>query len=496
MRTIVWFRGKDLRVADHAPLRHALDSSDEVICAFVVDPYFFAPERARQLPHRMQFLLQSIDALARDLERRGSRLLLIEGKSVDVVPRLVQAWRVDRVVAQRWTEPFGRERDARISRALSVPFDLFDGETLAPQGTVRNAQNRPFSVFSAFARRFRATVRVEPGLPGPRRIPPPPRDVRGPFARLPTLSRLGIAENPRLPPGGEDAARRRLARFLRGRGARYDAQRDRLDLDATSRLSADLKFGTLSPRTVWNAAKRALARAHPRAWRRFSDELLWREFAYAVLWHDPSLLERPHRAAFASFPWEYDEAAWRAWCEGRTGYPVVDAAARQLLAEGFVHNRARMISASFLTKDLRIDYRRGEAHYLKYLVDGDWASNNFGWQWTTGCGFDAAPTFRVFNPTEQGKRFDPTGAYVRRWVPELASLPDDSVHEPWRATERVDYPAPIVDHAEARTRYLATMASMAPALHARRPDAHAHGSRPRRDGVRRSRARAAPARRG
>lgn len=460
MRTLVWFRGKDLRLADHAPLADAVASGGEVICAFVLDPYFFAPARARELPHRMQFLLESIDALARDMERRGSRLLLVEGKSVDVVPRLARAWRIDRVVAQRWTEPFGRERDARIARALHVPFDLFEGETLAPHGTVRNAEGRPFSVFSAFARRFRATLRVEPSRPAPRRLPPPPRGVRGAVARLPSLSQLGIATNPNLPSGGEAAARRRLARFLRTHAARYDVQRDRLDLDATSRLSVDLKFGTLSPRTVWSAAHRALARAHPRAWRRFSDELLWREFAYAVLWHDPALLERPHRAEFESFPWEYDEAAWRAWCDGRTGYPVVDAAARQLLAEGFVHNRARMVAASFLTKDLRIDYRRGEAHYLKYLVDGDWASNNFGWQWTTGCGFDAAPTFRVFNPTAQGKRFDPTGAYVRKWVPELASLPDAWVHEPWRAEAPVDYPAPIVNHDEERTRYLATMANL------------------------------------
>lgn len=456
----MWFRGKDLRVADHAPLAAAVAAGGEVICAFVVDPYFFAAERAQGLPHRMQFLLESIAALGRDLEALGSRLLLVEGKSVDVVPRVARAWGVHRVVAQRWTEPFARERDARVAAALEVPFDLLDGETLAPQGSVRSAQGRPFSVYSAFARRFRATCRVDGPVRPPRALQLPPRDVRGTLRRLPTLAELGIARNPRLPRGGEAAARARLASFLQGRAARYDTQRDRLDLDATSRLSADLKFGTLSPRTVWDAARRALARRHARAWRRFSDELLWREFAYAVLWHEPSLLERPHRPEFRSFPWEDDEAGWRAWCEGRTGYPVVDASARQLLAEGFVPNRARMISASFLTKDLRIDYRRGEAHYLEYLVDGDWASNDFGWQWTAGCGFDAAPWFRVFNPVEQAKRFDPTGAYVRKWVHELVDLPDEWVHEPWNADRPLDYPAPIVDHAEARARYLAVIARM------------------------------------
>jgi deoxyribodipyrimidine photo-lyase len=188
------------------------------------------------------------------------------------------------------------------------------------------------------------------------------------------------------------------------------------------------------------------------------------------LWDDPSLLERPHRAMFASFPWEDDDWGWRAWEAGGTGYPIVDASARQLLAEGFVPNRARMISASFLTKHLRIDFRRGEAHYLKWLVDGDWASNDFGWQWTTGCGFDAAPYFRVFNPVEQGERFDPTGAYVRKWVPELARMPDRWLHDPWNAPPDVlraagvrfgeTYPTPIVDHREARARYLATMAEL------------------------------------
>jgi deoxyribodipyrimidine photo-lyase len=465
VRTLVWFRGKELRVDDHAPLRAAVDGG-ELVCAFVVDPYFFAPARARELPHRMQFLLESIAALAGELERRGSRLLLVRGKSVDVVPRLVRRWRVDRVVAQRWTEPFGRVRDDRIAQAIDVPFDLFDGETLAPPETLRNAKGKPFSVYSAFARAHRRSIAVPTPRRCPRQLPPPPRDVREPRhgEHLPTLADLGIGRNPLLPRGGETAAKKRLAHAVR-RMARYDVERDRLDLDATSRLSVDLKFGTLSARTVWTTMERALATKHPRAWRRFEGELLWREFTHAVLWDHPDLLERPHRPEFAAFPWEKSAKGWRAWCEGTTGYPIVDASARQLLAEGFVHNRARMISASFLTKDLRIDFRRGEAHYLKYLVDGDWAQNDFGWQWTTGCGFDAAPYFRVFNPIHQGQVFDPTGDYVRRWVPELARLPAAWIHEPWTAPAEVldaagvrlgrTYPRPIVDHREARMRYLA-----------------------------------------
>ena len=192
----------------------------------------------------------------------------------------------------------------------------------------------------------------------------------------------------------------------------------------------------------------------------FLNELLWREFSHHLLWKWPELLERPFRPAFVGFPWRENKGAFEAWTAGRTGYPIVDAAARQLLAEGFVHNRARMVAASFLTKHLLLDYRLGEAHYLRWLTDGDWAANNSGWQWSAGCGCDAQPWFRIFNPVAQGQRFDPDGDYVRRWVPELADCPTACIHEPWKAPSRLranlDYPAPIVDHALARARFLAT----------------------------------------
>jgi len=468
-RTLVWFRGKDLRLADHPPLHSAL-ADGEVICLFVLDPFFFASERARELPHRMQFLLESIGALGEDIERHGSHLFLAAGKSVEVVPELAKRWRVDRVVGQRWTEPFARLRDERVAKALDVPFDLFDGETLAPPASIRNKEERSYAVFSPFARAHRVATHVDAPLRAPHAIPPPPEDVRFKDAALPKLEKLGIPPNPNLPTGGERAAKKRLAKFLEKNASRYHEERDRLDLDTTSRLSVDLHFGTLSPRSAWMAAKDALAKAHPKAWHRFSEELIWREFTHAVLWDNPSLLREPRRSEFGSFPWEKDDAGWHAWCNGTTGYPVVDAAARQLLGEGFVHNRARMISASFLTKDLRIDYRRGEAHYLKYLVDGDWPQNNFNWQWVAGCGFDAAPYFRVFNPVEQGKKFDPTGAYIRQWVPELADLPDAAIHEPSNASPSTlkaagvvlgkTYPEPIVDHRGARAIYLEEMSRL------------------------------------
>jgi deoxyribodipyrimidine photo-lyase len=225
-----------------------------------------------------------------------------------------------------------------------------------------------------------------------------------------------------------------------------------------------LKFGTLSPRTVWHAARTGLVAA-PAALRSFQNVLVWREFAHSTLWDHPALLSEPFRARWRDFPYRDDEPAWQAWKSGNTGYPVVDAAARQLLGEGFVHNRARMIAASFLTKHLLIDYRRGEQHYLEYLTDGDWAQNNAGWQWSAGCGLDAQPYFRVFNPKTQGEKFDPDGAYVRRWVPELHALPARYIHEPAAAPPDVlararvklgvDYPEPIVEHSLARARFLA-----------------------------------------
>jgi deoxyribodipyrimidine photo-lyase len=482
MRTLVWYRGKDLRVADHAPLRDAA-AKGELVPLFVLDPYFFAPQRARALPHRMQFLLESLAELADSLRRLGSKLLLAEGRSVDVVPRLAAQWKVDRVAAHRWVEPFARERDRSVREALRVPFELYEGETLAPPGTLRSGSGKPYAVFTAFARAFAASVEIPEPLRAPRALPPPPADVRAPGAAIPSLAELGIQRNPELLPGGERAGRARLRAFLRQGAARYHRQRDRVDLPGTSRLSVDLKFGTLSVRSVWRAVGRALGRS--RAARAFLNELVWREFSHATLWDRPELLAEPFRPEFAGFPWTNDEAFWRAWTEGRTGYPLVDASARQLLREGFVHNRARMVSASFLTKHLLIDYRRGEAHYMRDLTDGDWAQNNAGWQWSAGCGCDAQPYFRVFNPVAQGERFDQDGDYVRRYVPELASLPGRFIHRPWEAPpetlERAgvrlgeNYPRPVVEHRWARERFLQTAAQ-----HLRRARRGAAGRRGRR----------------
>jgi deoxyribodipyrimidine photo-lyase len=256
LRIIVWFRGKDLRIADHIPLREAL-ATGEVIPLFVIGPYFFAPERARAIGHRIQFLLESLRALQGNLAARGSRLVLVAGKSVEVVPRLAREWRADRVVAQRWVEPFARERDRRVAEALQGKLELYEGETLLSPGTLRTGHGTPYSVFTPFAQAFRRTAAIENPLAAPRALPPLPGDIEPGALAVPSCGELGIVENPRLLAGGERAARQRLRRFVLQVLPAYAEQRDRLDLPGTSRLSADLKFGTISARQVWTEIERS-----------------------------------------------------------------------------------------------------------------------------------------------------------------------------------------------------------------------------------------------
>ena len=292
MRTLVWFRGKDLRVADHEPLAAA---GRDAIPLFVLDPYFFAPERARKYAHRIQFLIDSLVELAESLRRLGSRLVVVEGKSVDVVPRIARELKVDRVVAHRWTEPIGRERDRRVAEA--VRLDLFEGERLVPPGSIRTTSGGAYQVFTPFWNAFVARATIGSPIAAPALGPVPP--VGGEVA-IPTCESLGIVRNPRLVEAGERAAHARLDAF---RDDRYAEDRDRLDLDGTSRLSQDLKFGTISVRTVWHATD-SLA---------FRKELVWREFAHDMLWERPQLLVEPYRSEWKDFPWENEEARWSAW---------------------------------------------------------------------------------------------------------------------------------------------------------------------------------------
>lgn len=461
MRTIVWFRENALRIRDHEPLVRAARQGD-VIPLYILDSALFSPPRVRESAHRVQFLLDSVRSLRSALRGLGSDLVLIKGSAPEVLPRAAARWHADRVWAYRSAEPGSRKGDESMGSSLPVDFRLFQGETLHDPDGLRTRSGVPYSVFTPFKKAVLAALDVGPAVPAPSRLPPLPSDVRSDVEAVPEISDLGLTLNSSIPAGGEERALARMEAFFE-RADTYDRLRNRMDLEGTSRLSADLRFGTVSVRTLWNLTAGRIGDLDART--AFRSQLLWREFAYHILWTRPEVLEAPFKPAFGRFPWKFDREYWIAWSRGRTGYPLIDASARQLLREGFVHNRARMISASFLTKHLLIDYRLGEAHYLKYLVDGDPAQNNLGWQWAAGCGSDAQPYFRVFNPVTQGRRFDPEGAYVRRWIPELSALPKRYLHSPWEAPREEldragirlgkDYPMPIVDAAEARDRFLA-----------------------------------------
>ncbi len=459
---LLWLR-RDLRVHDHPALAAALDGAERVVPVYVLDPRLLQGPRASA--NRTWFLLGALAELAESLAVRGASLVVRTGRPEQLVPALAAAAGADAVFATRDVSPFARARDRAVAEALAADgrrLQLTRGLLVAEPEDVRTQRGGPVTVFTPFARRWAAVPRREL-LPAPGAIPSlPPGALASeplPVAPAPT------ADPALLPRPGEAAARERLGRWVASAAlSAYADGRNRLDAEGTSRLSADLKFGTLSPLEVLRAAE------GPGNGRRvFVAELCWREFYAHVLWHFPHVARGAYRPAYDAVPWVDDAAGLAAWRAGRTGYPVVDAALRQLAASGWMHNRARMIAASFLVKDLLVDWRRGEAHFMAHLVDADVASNNGGWQWTAGTGTDAAPYFRVFNPVSQSRRFDPDGAYARRWVPELARVPDAFVHEPWTMPADVqaasgcvigrDYPAPIADHAAARKRALAAYAT-------------------------------------
>ena len=433
----MWFR-RDLRLHDHPALLGAVEQArsgdGQVLALYVVDPRVWA---APATP-RLAVLARSLTALDEALD---GRLVVRHGDPLVVVPEVAAEVAASAVHVSLATDPYGRRRDAAVEAALGPAPLVATGSPYAlDPGLLRTRGGGPYQVFTPFRAAW-----LDHGWPGP--APPP---ARCDWARMRSDGVPSVRVDIPLPEPGETAARRRWAEFAADGLADYAERRDRPDLDATSHLSTALAVGELHPRTVLADLAGSSA-----AVATFRSELAWREFHADVLWHHPEAAQRSLRDVVAEESWadgEHEAAALAAWTAGRTGYPLVDAGMRQLLGEGFVHNRVRMVVASFLVKDLHVRWQRGAAHFLDHLVDADLANNQLNWQWVAGTGYDAAPYHRVFNPVTQAHRFDPDGDYVRRWVPELREVPGSAVHEPWRLPDGppAGYPGPIVDHAVER----------------------------------------------
>ena len=456
MRILYWFR-KDLRTDDNTGLLEATRDGDVV-------PYYVHGVDTGPSPLRERFLDECLAGLAQDIAGCGSRLVLDEGREEELVLRAARRAGVDAVYWNDEYEPALVARDDAVENALrreGLAVRRFHDRLLVPPGLVRTQSGEPFVVFGPFRR---ACENLPQGVPLPRATRFAEHDVQG----GPAPKRIDLEPlTHEVPRGGEREARRRLESFVEARLAHYASDRDLPARNGTSRLSADLAFGTVSPRAVADAALRAAADTPALAVSaaRFVCELRWRDFYAHVLHHFPHAERGAFRPRYDTIAWRSDPERLEAWKKGRTGFPLVDAGMRELATTGFMHNRLRMIVASFLTKDLLIDWRLGESHFRRALVDADLASNNGGWQWAASTGTDSQPWFRIFNPVSQGQRFDPDGDYVRRWVPELAGLPARWIHRPWEAPETVlsearvaigrDYPDPIVDHFERREQALA-----------------------------------------
>jgi deoxyribodipyrimidine photo-lyase len=465
---LVWFR-QDLRLADN-PALHAA-AGRPVLPVFLLDEVAagaWAPGGATRW-----WLHHSLAALAQALASVGAPLLLARGRAEILIPALAEATGAAEVLAGRRPEPWARAQEAAVAEALTASgrrLRLFSNALHDPM-RIASGSGRPYAVFTPFAKAVLAGVSIATPLPAPARLHGLPHPW--PSEALEDWHLLPQAPTPDWAAGfhdlwqpGEAGAAARLARFLAGALAGYATGRDLPAEEGSSGLSPHLAFGEISPRQAWHAAMAAGGeQAQP-----FLRQLLWREFSQHLLWHRPEMPERPLRPAYAAFPWQPDNALLRAWQRGRTGIPFIDAGMRQLWRTGWMHNRVRMVAASFLVKHLLQPWHDGARWFWDVLVDADLANNSASWQWVAGCGIDATPWFRIFNPVAQGEKFDPAGRYVRRFVPELARLPVRFIHRPWEAPAAVldeagvrlgeTYPSPLVEHAAARRRALDALASL------------------------------------
>jgi deoxyribodipyrimidine photo-lyase len=468
---VVWFR-QDLRLADNPALRAALDAGGPLIPLYIdsrEEEGEWAPGAAARW-----WLHQSLDALSAQLARRGSRLVIRSGPALPALLELCRESGADSVYWNRRYEPLVRARDARVKEALraqGLVAESRNGALLADPWQVATQGGGAYRVYTPFRRNVLAGITPAQPLTAPAALPAPPS-----WPHSLALAQLGLmpATDWCVPLAatwqpGEAAAARRLAQFVAGSVAHYADRRDLPGSAGTSGLSPHLHHGELSARQVWHAVLRGTAQAGmpavEAAGSKFLAEILWREFSYHLLYHFPHTPTAPLQEAFARFPWREAPQALAAWQHGRTGVPLVDAGMRELWNTGWMHNRVRMVVASFLVKNLRLPWLAGARWFWDTLVDADLAANTQGWQWVAGCGADAAPYHRVFNPVTQSRRHDPQGRYLRRWLPELARLGDLDIHAPWLAATTDlaaagvqlgrDYPLPIVDLRESRAAALA-----------------------------------------
>jgi len=438
--SILWFR-RDLRVGDHPALLAARDQADEVLPVFVLDEALRGPAGDA----RLAFLSGCLQDLSASTD---GRLVVLPGDPAEVVPRLARDVAATGVHVSADYGPYGARRDRAVERALAaldpaVPLVRTGSPYAVGPGSLRSGAGGPFKVYTPYYRAWQAHG-VHPPAPTPRSVHWTDAGVRS----------VGVPPAPDLPgvtvpPAGEHVARERFDGFVAEHVQAYGHLRDTPGVTGTSRLSAYLKYGCVHPRSLLHAL------GDDPGSETFRGELAWRDFYADVLWHRPETARENMQGQFDQMRWDTGlvaEERMRAWEQGRTGFPLVDAGMRQLLREAWVHNRVRMVVGSFLVKDLHLDWRLGARHFMRHLVDGDLASNQMGWQWVAGTGTDPSPFFRVFNPTTQAKKFDPDGAYVRAYVEELRDVDAAHIHEPWTLPDGPPggYPLPVVDHADER----------------------------------------------